>query len=151
MKAEKVSTVLILAILAISLFFIVSLFSNLAADNSDKGVSKWIDVLLIWTCILLLISCFATLWLELAYAISDKRTGKKSIIFIGSLAAVFLFSFLLSDSEMPQFKGVEKFIDNGILTPAISHCIETCLFTAYILMTIAIIGVVYSYVYQLFK
>lgn len=151
MKAGKVSTILIVAILAVSLFFIVSLFFNLAADNSGKGVSKWIDVLLIWTCILLLVSCFAILWLELAYAISDKRTGKKSIIFIGSLAFVFLVSFLLSDSEMPQFNGVEKFIESGVLTPAISHCIEACLFTAYILMAIAIIGVVYSYVYQLFN
>lgn len=151
MKFAKVSTPLLVVILAISLYFIISLITSLTPDSSDRSMNKWIDILLSWTFILLAISCIAVLSFEVARAVSDKIAVRKSLILIGTLGAVFLISFLIADNEMPRFNGVEKFIASGILTPTVSHCIETCLFTSYILIVIALIGIVYSYIYQFFN
>ncbi|MGE5395573.1 MAG: hypothetical protein ACM3P1_12600 [Candidatus Saccharibacteria bacterium] len=151
MKFAKLTTLLLLVMLAVSLYFIISWINNLAPDTSSRGMNKWIDILLIWTYILLAISCIATLLLEIAHSIHNKKTVRKSLVFIGCLAVVFLISYLLSDNELPHFHGVETYIANETLTPSVSHCIGTCLFSAYILTALAIVGIVYSYIYQLFN
>jgi hypothetical protein len=89
--------------------------------------------------------------MEVTHIVADKKSARKTFIFIGALGGVFLISFLLSGSELSQFNGAERFIADGTLTPAISHWVETCLFTAYILLAIAILGIIYSYIYQLFN
>lgn len=151
MKFAKVSTTLLLVLLSFSIFFIVSLYTNLTSDPSDRSMNQWVDILLNWSIFLLAISCIVLLWMEVTHIVADKKSARKTFIFIGALGGVFLISFLLSGSELSQFNGAERFIADGTLTPAISHWVETCLFTAYILLAIAILGIIYSYIYQLFN
>jgi succinate dehydrogenase hydrophobic anchor subunit len=151
MKFAKASTILLLVLLSFSIFLIISLYTNLTSDPSDQSMNRWIDILLNWAIFLLAISCIVLLWMEVAHIIADKKSARKSFIFIGALLGVFLISFLFSGSELPQFNGAERFIADGTLTPAISHWVETCLFTAYFLLAIALLGILYSYIYQLFN
>lgn len=151
MKFAKASTILLLVLLSFSIYFIISLYTNLTSDLSDRSMNRWVDILLNWTIFLFLISCIVLIWMEVAHLVADKKSARKCFIFIGALAGVFFISFLLSNGELPQFNGAEQFIAEGTLTPAISHWVETCLFTSYILLAIAILGIIFSYIYQLFN
>lgn len=151
MKFAKVTTILLWVILAISLFLTVSLLANLDPNATDPGMNTWINANLVWSYILLAICCIAALVLEFINTISDKKAAKNALMGIGLLGAVILISYLISDSEIPQFYGVEKFVEKGELTPSISHWIGTGLIATYILSAISIIGIVYSSVSNFFK
>ncbi|HET6559806.1 MAG TPA: hypothetical protein VFG54_20945 [Prolixibacteraceae bacterium] len=151
MKFAKITTIMLWVILGISLFLIISLLANLDANTTDAGMSTWVNANLYWSYILLGIVCAAAVVLEFVNTISDKQATKSALIGIGSLGAVILISYLLSDSEIPRFYGVEKFVEDGSLTPSVSQWIGTGLIATYILSAISILGIVYSSVSSLFK
>lgn len=151
MKFAKATTILLWVILAISLFLIISLLANLDPNETDPGMNSWINASLVWSYILLAICCAAALVLEFINTISDKKATKNALMGIGLLGVVILISYLLSDSDIPQFYGVEKFIENRTLTPTISLWIGTGLIATYILSAIAIIGIIYSSISNFFK
>lgn len=151
MKFTKITTILLWVILGISLFLIISLLANLDANTTDPGMSTWINANLWWSYVLLGICCVAAIVLEFVNTISDKKATKNALIGIGSLGAVILISYLLSDNEIPRFYGVDKFVEDGTLTPSVSQWIGTGLIATYILSAISIIGIVYSSVSNLFK
>ena len=151
MKFSRVTTFLLWVILAISLFFIFSLLTNLNLNMDDSDMNKWIDSNLSWAIILLAICCLATLIFEFIHIISDKKIAINSLVVIGLLGSVLLISYILSDSDIPQFNGLDKFIANGTVTPAISLWIGTGLIASYILIAIAILGIIYSTIASFFN
>lgn len=151
MKFAKITTIMLWVILGISLFLIISLLANLDANESDPGMLSWLNANLWWSYALLGIVCIAAVVLEFVNTISDKQATKNALIGIGLLGGVILVSYLLSDSEIPRFYGVEKFVADGTLTPSISQWIGTGLIATYILSAISIIGIVYSSISSLFK
>jgi hypothetical protein len=52
---------------------------------------------------------------------------------------------------IPQFIGVDKFIENGTLTPRIAKMVDAGLIATYLLFGIAILSIVWSSVSQIFK
>lgn len=151
MKFAKITTIMLWVILGISLFLIISLLANLDANTTDPGMSTWVNANLWWSYALLGIVCIAAVVLEFVNTISDKQATKNALLGIGLLGGVILVSYLLSDNEIPRFYGVEKFVEDGSLTPNISQWIGTGLIATYILSAISIIGIIYTSVSSLFK
>lgn len=151
MKFAKRTSMALWIMLAISLFLIISLFANLDPTASNGDTSKWIGANLYWSYILLITAIVAVLGLELVNALSDKKAAKNALVGIGLLAGVILISYLFSDTEMPNFLGAQKFIENGTVTPTILSWIGTGLIASYILFAIAVIAIIWSSVSNIFK
>lgn len=148
MKFAKVTNIMLWVILAISVFLTISLLSNL---NDNSGMSKWLNVNLVWSYILFGVAVVAAVVLEFVNTISDKKATKNTLIAIGFLGSVLLISYLSSSSEIPQFYGSQKFVENGTLTPSVSRWIGTGLIATYILAGLAFVAFVWSSVSRLFK
>jgi len=151
MKFAKVTTIVLWVILAVSLFLIISLLANLDPNPSNPDMLTWIGANLYWSYVLLAIACIAAVVLEFVNTISDKKAAKNSMIGIGSLGAIILVSYLLSDTEMPKFFGAEKFVENGTVTPTILLWIGTGLIASYILFAISVITIMWSAISNVFK
>lgn len=151
MKFAKVITILLWVILAISFYLIVSLIANLNTNISDTNMLKWISANLNWSFVLLGIATVAALAMEFINILSDKKTARKFLIGLGLLGTVIFVSYLLSDTQMPQFRGAEKFIENGTATPAKLVWIGTGLITSYILFGITVLAMVWSAISNFFK
>lgn len=150
MKFAKVTTYMLWVILAISIFLIISLLSNLG-EGSESGMESWLSANLTWSYILLGIAAGAAVVLEFLNTISDKKATKSAIIALGFMGGVLLLSYLFSDSEIPKFYGAEKFVENGTLTPSVSLWIGTGLIATYILSAIAFVAIVWSSISRVFK
>lgn len=150
MKFAKVTTIMLWVILAISIFLIISLLSNLG-EGSESGMESWLSANLTWSYILLGIATGAAVVLEFLNTISDKKATKSALIALGFMGGVLLLSYLFSDSSIPKFYGAEKFVENGTLTPSVSLWIGTGLIATYILSAIAFIAIVWSSVSRIFK
>jgi hypothetical protein len=57
----------------------------------------------------------------------------------------------MASSELPQFFGVEKFVENGSLTPVTSKLIGAGLIATYLLFAIAVLAVVVFSVLNSFR
>ncbi|MDP2335253.1 MAG: hypothetical protein Q8N05_02160 [Bacteroidota bacterium] len=151
MKFAKITTWMLWVILGISLFLIISLLSNLNANDSDPGLSTWISMNLYWSYVLLGIAFVSALVLEFINTISDKEATKSALIAIGFLGGVVLISYIFSNSEMPKFFGSQKFLEDGTVTPSVLRWIGTGLIATYILSALAILAIVWSSVSRVFK
>lgn len=151
MKFAKITTIMLWVILAISLFLIISLLSNLDANASDAGMSSWISANLSWSYVLLFIAFIAAIVLEFVNTISDKKATKSALIALGFIGGVMLISYIFADSEMPKFFGAQKFIDDGTVTPSSLKWIGTGLIATYILSAISIAAIIWSSVSRIFK
>lgn len=151
MKFAKITTIMLWVILAISLFLIISLLSNLDANASDAGMSSWISANLSWSYVLLFVAFIAAIVLEFVNTISDKKATKSALIALGFIGGVMLISYIFADSEMPKFFGAQKFIDDGTVTPSSLKWIGTGLIATYILSAISIAAIIWSSVSRIFK
>ncbi len=150
MKFAKVTTIMLWVILAISIFLIISLLSNLG-EGAESGLDTWLSANLTWSYILMGIAGGAAVVLEFMNTISDKKATKSALIAIGFLGGVILISYLFSDSEIPKFYGSEKFVEDGTLTPSVALWIGTGLIATYILSALSFIAIVWSSVSRIFK
>jgi len=151
MKFAKITTIMLWVILGITIFLVISLLSNLNENVSDPGMDTWVNANLYWAYILFGVSVAAALLMELASTASDKQAAKSTLIAIVFMGSVVGISYLLAGSEIPQFYGVEKFIENGDLTPNVSKWIGTGLITTYILSALSVIGIIWSSISRIFK
>jgi len=151
MKFARITSMLLWVILAISSYFIVSLLINMDVNTSDIEMNKWINANLVWSYILIAICFGAALILEAIQIISDKKVAFNSLIVIALFGFIILISYILSDSDIPQFKGVDKFVADGTLTPTSSLWIGTGLIVSYILSAISIIGIIFTTISNFFK
>lgn len=150
MKFAKITTIMLWVILAISVFLIISLLSNLG-EGSEAGMDTWLSANLSWSYILLGIACAAAVVLEFLNTIADKKATKSALIAIGFLGGVLIISYLFSDSSIPKFYGAEKFVEDGILTTKVSMWIDTGLIATYILSALSFVAFVWSSVSRIFK
>jgi hypothetical protein len=67
------------------------------------------------------------------------------------LVAVAVVSYLLASDTIPQFSGVQRFINDGTLTPQVAKMVDTGLYATYILIGLAILSILFSSVSRLFK
>jgi uncharacterized protein involved in high-affinity Fe2+ transport len=106
---------------------------------------------LFWAYILLIFGAGVAILFALFHMVTDIHAAKKGLMAFVFLGAVLLIAYLLASDEIPQFIGVQKYIDNGTLTPMVAKWVDTGLYLTYILLGLAIISIVFSSISRIFK
>ena len=151
-KIGKIITILLWVLLIISAVLIVSMIVNISENDADAVMGSWINTNLIWAYILVAVGAGVAVIAGLLHMATDLKAAKGGLIALIFLAAVAVVSYLLASDAIPQFIGVEKFVNNGTLTAQVSKLVDTGLIATYILLAFAIISTVFSsVVFRLFK
>ncbi len=150
-KLGKIVTIVLWVLLIVSAVLVVSLMVNISDNEADATMGGWINSNLIWAYILMAVGAGIAVLSGLFHMATDMQAAKKGLISLVFVVAVALVSYLLASDALPQFAGVQKFINDGTLTPQVSKLVETGLFATYILLGIAILSIAASSVTRLFK
>jgi len=149
-KSGKIVTILLWVLVIISAVLIVSLMANIGEDT-DPAMGSWINTNLIWAYILLAVGAGIAIISGLFHMFTDRKAAKGGLIALAFLGAVVLVSYLISSNAIPQFTGVQSFINDGTLTPTVAKWVDTGLHATYILLGLAVLSIAYSSVSRLFK
>lgn len=150
-KVGKIVTILLWVLLIVSAVLVVSLMTNISENEADPTMGSWINSNLIWAYVMLAIGAGIAVLAGLFHMATDIKAAKKGLISLVFLGAVALVSYLVASDQIPQFMGVQKFINDGTLTPQVAKMIDTGLYATYILLGLAILSIVFSSVTRLFK
>ena len=150
-KSGKIVTIILWVLLIISTVLVVSLMVNISDNDADPVMGGWINSNLIWTYILVVFVAGVALISGLMHMVTDKKAAKRGVITIILFAIVAGISYMFASDSIPQFVGVDKFINDGTLTAQVSKMIDTGLYATYILIGVAILSVAFSSVTRLFK
>ena len=149
-KTGKIVTIILWVLVIISAVLIVSLMANIGED-ADPTMGSWINTNLIWAYILLAVGAGIAIISGLFHMITDMKAAKGGLIALVFLGAVALVSYLISSDAIPQFVGVQRFINDGTLTSTVSKWVDTGLHATYILIGLAVLSIAYSSVSRLFN
>ena len=151
-KTNRFVTILLWALLVISAVLIVSLMVNINEEvETDPAMLSWVNSNLIWAYILVAIAAGVAIVSGLMQAITDRKALKGGLIALGFFAVVAVISYSLASDAIPQFVGVDKFLNEGTLTAKVAKLVDTGLYATYILLGLAILSIVFSSVSRLFK
>ncbi len=151
-KTGKIVTIVLWALLIVSAVLIVSLMVNINEEiDTDPAMNSWVNTNLIWAYILTAIGAGIAILAGLAHTATDKKAAKGGIISLAFMGVVVLISYLLASPKIPQFIGVEKFINDGSLTESVAKLVDTGLYATYILLALAILSIAVMSVVRLFK
>lgn len=150
-KVGKIVTILLWVLLIVSAVLIVSMMVNITDNEADPTMGSWINSNLVWSYILLAIGAGIAVLAGLFHMATDIKAAKKGLISLVFLVAVAVVSYLLASDAIPQFAGVQKFINDGSLTPQVAKMVDAGLYATYILLAIAVLSILFSSVTRLFK
>jgi len=151
-KEGKIATIVLWVLVIISAVLVVSLMANVGEDyKTDPVLAGWVYTNLTWSYILLAIGAGIVIISGLYHMITDIKAAKGGLVALVFFAVIFGVSYALSSDAIPQFVGVQEFVDSGALTANISKLIDTGLYASYILLGLSILSIVYSSVARLFK
>lgn len=150
-KVGKIVTIILWVLLIVSAVLIVSMMVNISENDADPTMGSWINSNLVWSYVLLGIGAGIAILAGLFHMASDLKAAKKGLISLVFLVVVFLVSYLLASDTIPQFAGVQRFINDGTLTPQVAKMVDTGLYATYILIGLAILSILFSSVTRLFK
>jgi hypothetical protein len=150
-KVGKIVTILLWVLIIISAVLVVSLLVNVSENEADPTMGSWINSNLIWAYILMAICAGIAILAGLFHMATDMKAARKGLISLVFLAAVAVVSYLLASDAIPQFVGVQKFINDGTLTPKVAKMIDTGLYATYILLGLAVLSIMFSSLTRLFK
>ncbi len=150
-KSGKIVTIVLWVLLIVSSVLIISLMVNISENDTDPTMGSWINSNLIWAYILVAVGAGVAILAGLLQTITDKKAAKGGIISLVFMGAVALVSYLLASPEIPQFIGVDKFLNDGTLTTGVAKMVDTGLYATYILLGIAILSIAMSSVMRLFR
>jgi hypothetical protein len=150
-KVGKIVTILLWVLLIISAVLIVSMMVNISENEADPTMGSWINTNIVWTYILMAIGAGVAILASIFHMFTDIKAAKKGLLSLVFLGAVALVSYLLASDEIPQFIGVQKFINDGTLTAQVAKLVDAGLYATYILIGLAILSIAYSSVVNLFK
>ncbi|SHI45211.1 hypothetical protein SAMN05444280_102131 [Tangfeifania diversioriginum] len=150
-KVGKIVTIVLWVLLIISAVLIVSMMVNISENEADPTMGSWINTNLVWTYILMAFGAGIAILASIFHMFTDIKAAKKGLISVVFLGAVALVSYLLASDEIPQFIGVQKFINDGTLTEQVAKLVDTGLYATYILIGLAVLSIAYSSVVNLFK
>ena len=152
MKREgRIITILLWVLLIISAVLVISLMVNINENDQDPTMGSWINSNIIWSYILAAIGAGLVFVFGLFHMVTDKKAAKRGLVTLVFFVIVFGLSYLFSTDAIPQFIGVDKFINDGTLNASIAKMIDTGLYATYILLGLAILSIVFSSVTRLFK
>ncbi len=150
-RLEKITSIILWALLIVSAVLIVSMMVNISDNEADMTMGSWINSNLVWAYILLIATGAIAVIANIFLMATDFENAKKGIISIVFLGAVALVSYLIASDAIPQFIGVQKFINDGTLTPRVAKLVDAGLYATYILFGLAILSIALSSVVRLFK
>ncbi len=150
-KVGRIVTILLWVLLIVSAVLIVSMMVNISENEADPTMSGWINTNLVWTYILMGIGAGIAILASLFHMITDIKAAKKGLLSLLFLGAVAVVSYVLASDEIPQFLGVQKFINDGTLTAQVARFVDTGLYATYILLGLAVLSIAFSSVTRLFK
>ena len=151
-KTGKIVTIILWALLIVSAVLIVSLMVNINEEiETDPAMNSWVNSNLVWAYILIAVGAGVAILAGLANMATDKKAAKGGIISLVFMGAVVLVSYLLASPEIPQFLGVEKFLNDGTLNESVAKWVDTGLYATYILLGLAIVSIAGMSVMRLFK
>ena len=151
MKLDKVLTIVLWVLLAISAVLIISMMSNIGENTADPTLGAWISTNITWSYLLLGASLVVVLAFSIYHTITDKDAAKKGLVALVFVGVVLVIAYMLADDSIPQFLGVDKFVADGTITSTVSKWIGTTLYATYILLFLSMMAVVYSSVSRIFK
>ena len=150
-KTNRFVTILLWVLLVISAVLVVSLMVNISENDQDPTMGSWINTNLVWAYILVAIGAGVAIISGLLHTATDKKALRGGLISLGFFAVVAVISYSLASDAIPQFMGVDKFINDGTLTARVAKLVDTGLYATYILLALAILSIVFSSVSRLFK
>ncbi len=150
-KAGKIVTIMLWVLLIISAVLIVSMMVNISENDADPTMGSWINTTLVWTYILLVIGAGIAILAGIFHMATDFQAAKKGLISLAFLGVIAVVSYLLASDTIPQFVGVQRFINEGILTPQVARMVDAGLYATYILLGLAVLSIVLAPVTRLFK
>lgn len=150
-KVGKIVTILLWVLLIVSAVLVVSLMVNISENAADPTMGSWIHSNLIWAYILMVVGAGIAILAGLFHMVTDLKAAKKGIISLVFLGVVALVAYVLASDAIPQFAGVQKFVNEGTLTPQVAKLIDAGLYATYILLGLALLSIVFSSVTRLFK
>ncbi len=151
-KAGKIVTIVLWVLLIVSAVLIVSMMVNIdEANETDPTMLGWVNTNVIWAYILVVFAAAVAIFAGLFHMVTDKKAAKQGVISIVFLGAVVLISYLVASPEIPQFLGVDKFINDGTINEKIVKMVDTGLYATYILLALAVISIIFTSVTRLFK
>ena len=102
---------------------------------------------LILSYIMIILACVGAVFAPLIYALTnDPKSLVKIGITLGVLAVVYLIGYVMADGTV-----YSRFIPNGVTTESHSQAIGGILIMTYLMLAIAIVGVVVNVVSGYFK
>jgi small-conductance mechanosensitive channel len=150
-KVGKIVTIILWVLLIVSAVLIVSMMVNISENEADPTMGSWINSNLVWSYVLLAIGAGIAILAGLFHMATDMKAAKKGLISLVFLVAVAVISYLLASDSIPQFAGVQKFINDGTLTTQVAKMVDAGLYATYILLALAILSILFSSVTRLFK
>ena len=151
-KAGKIVTILLWVLLIISAVLVVSLMVNINEEvDTDPNMLSWVNSNLIWAYVLVAVGAGVAILSGLVNMVTDKKAARGGIIAIVFLGAVALISYALASPEIPQFIGVDKFINDGTLNESVAKMVDAGLYATYILLALSVLSIAFSSVARLFK
>jgi len=151
-KIAKIVTIVLWALLIVSAVLIVSLIVNINEEvDTDPAMLSWVNSNLVWAYILVAFGAGVAILAGLYHTVTDKKAAKGGIISLVFMGVVALVAYLMASPEIPQFIGVDKFINDGTLNERVSKLVDTGLYATYILLGLAVLSIAMSSVMRLFK
>ncbi len=150
-KIRKIVTILLWVLLIISAVLIVSMMVNISENEADTAMNNWINSNLIWAYVLMVVGAGIAILAGIYHMATDIKAAKKGLISLVFLAVIAVVSYLLASDTIPQFVGVQRFINEGVLTPQVARMVDAGLYATYILLGLAILSIVLAPVTRLFK
>lgn len=151
MKLDKVLTIVLWVLLAVSAVLIISMMTNISENDADPTMGAWINTNLTWSYILLGAGAVIAVVFALYNTFTDKAAAKKGLVALVFAGVILAISYVLASDAIPQFHGVQKFVADGTLDNSVSKWIGTTLYATYILLFLAIISIAVSAVSRIFK
>jgi hypothetical protein len=150
-KTSKFVKILLWVLLVISAVLLISLMANISDNDTDPTMGSWINTNLVWAYILVVIGAVVAIVSGLVHMVTDKKAARGGLLALGFFVVVAVISYSLASDAIPQFIGVNKFINDGTLTARVAKLVDTGLYATYILLGLAILSIVFSSVPRLFN
>jgi len=149
-KIGKKITIVLWALVIVSLLLIISLMANISENEQDPSMLSWINTNLVWVYILGIIAAGLAVLFAIYHTLSDKKAAKGGLIAVAFLGGVALISYLMASPEIPQFLGVEKFVSEGLDGKTVK-LVDTGIIALYFMLAISVLAFIAGPIIRIVK
>jgi hypothetical protein len=148
--SSKILQILTWVLMAVTIVFaLIFYLGNIVPGTEGTRIEEptITQSFLVWAYILFILTAGITLFFSIANFIVNPKGAKKSLIGVVAAIAIIAVSYLLSDGtvlNMPFYDGKDN-------VPNTLKFVDTTLFTAYILVAIAFLSIIWSAISRVFK